>query len=63
MPVRKSGKLPAHTLRQEYALEYGSDCVEVHADALPAGARVLASGRMGRKLAVRHAQNHTTLVS
>lgn len=41
VPVRKPGKLPAHTLRQEYALEYGSDCIEVHADALPAGARVV----------------------
>jgi len=41
VPVRKPGKLPAHTLRQEYALEYGSDCVEVHADAVPPGARVL----------------------
>ncbi|MDG2526241.1 adenine phosphoribosyltransferase [Stenotrophomonas sp. HITSZ_GD] len=41
VPVRKPGKLPAHTLRQEYALEYGSDCIEVHADALPPGARVV----------------------
>jgi len=41
VPVRKPGKLPAHVLRQEYALEYGSDCIEVHADALAAGARVL----------------------
>lgn len=41
VPVRKPGKLPAHTLRQEYALEYGSDCVEVHADAVAPGARVL----------------------
>ncbi len=41
VPVRKPGKLPAHTLRQEYALEYGKDCIEVHADALPAGARVV----------------------
>lgn len=41
VPVRKPGKLPAATLRQEYALEYGSDCLHVHADALPPGARVL----------------------
>lgn len=41
VPVRKPGKLPAHTLRQEYALEYGSDCVEVHADAVAPNARVL----------------------
>jgi len=41
VPVRKPGKLPAHVLRQEYALEYGSDCIEVHADALAPSARVL----------------------
>jgi len=41
VPVRKPGKLPAHTLRQAYALEYGSDCIEVHADAVPPGARIL----------------------
>ncbi|HEY0333495.1 MAG TPA: adenine phosphoribosyltransferase [Stenotrophomonas sp.] len=41
VPVRKPGKLPGHTLRQEYALEYGHDCVEVHADAVAPGARVL----------------------
>ncbi len=41
VPVRKPGKLPGATLRQPYSLEYGADCVEVHADALPPGARVL----------------------
>ena len=41
VPVRKAGKLPAATVREEYALEYGTDCLEVHADALPPGARVL----------------------
>ncbi|MGV8960349.1 MAG: adenine phosphoribosyltransferase [Stenotrophomonas sp.] len=41
VPVRKPGKLPGHVLTQEYALEYGSDRIEVHADALPPGARVL----------------------
>lgn len=41
VPVRKPGKLPGHTLRQEYALEYGSNVLEVHADALAPGARVL----------------------
>ncbi len=40
VPVRKPGKLPGKVLREEYTLEYRSDCVEVHADALPAGARV-----------------------
>ena len=41
VPVRKPGRLPARTLSQEYALEYGTDRLEVHADALPPGARVL----------------------
>ena len=41
VPVRKPGKLPARTLTQDYQLEYGSDRLEIHADALPPGARVL----------------------
>lgn len=41
VPVRKPGKLPAACEREEYALEYGSDALEVHADAIPPGARVL----------------------
>lgn len=41
VPVRKPGKLPGRTLSQTYALEYGQDMLELHADALPAGARVL----------------------
>ena len=41
VPVRKAGKLPAATVREEYALEYGTDSLEVHADAMPPGARVL----------------------
>lgn len=41
VPVRKPGKLPHRTIRQEYALEYGTDVVEMHADALGADARVL----------------------
>jgi adenine phosphoribosyltransferase len=40
-PVRKRGKLPAATLRQTYALEYGEDEVEIHLDALTAGEKVL----------------------
>lgn len=39
--ARKPGKLPAATLREDYALEYGSDAVEVHADALGPDDRVL----------------------
>jgi adenine phosphoribosyltransferase len=34
VPVRKQGKLPHARIRETYALEYGTDCVEVHADAL-----------------------------
>lgn len=41
VPVRKPGKLPGTVLREEYTLEYRSDCIEMHADALPAGARVV----------------------
>lgn len=39
--VRKPGKLPAATLRETYALEYGTDAVEIHADAISQGDRVL----------------------
>ena len=41
IPVRKPGKLPATTLRQEYNLEYGSDAVEIHEDAITKGQQVL----------------------
>jgi len=41
VPVRKPGKLPAETLREEYALEYGTDAVEVHRDAISRGEKVL----------------------
>lgn len=41
VPVRKRGKLPAETIGQDYALEYGHDRVEIHADAIEPGARVL----------------------
>jgi len=40
-PIRKAGKLPAEVISQEYALEYGTDRIEIHKDAFPAGARVL----------------------
>ncbi len=39
--LRKPGKLPREVLRAEYLLEYGSDALEVHADALKPGTRVL----------------------
>ena len=41
VPVRKPGKLPARTVREDYVLEYGTDALEMHADALPSGALVL----------------------
>jgi adenine phosphoribosyltransferase len=41
IPVRKAGKLPAETIRHEYALEYGTDVIEMHKDALSEGTRVL----------------------
>jgi adenine phosphoribosyltransferase len=40
VPARKFGKLPGKTLRERYALEYGEDSLEIHADALEHGARV-----------------------
>ena len=41
VPARKPGKLPHETVSAEYDLEYGIDALEVHADALAGGARVL----------------------
>jgi adenine phosphoribosyltransferase len=41
VPVRKLGKLPAETITVEYALEYGSNTLEIHRDAIGAGQRVL----------------------
>jgi adenine phosphoribosyltransferase len=41
VPARKPGKLPHATVAAEYALEYGIDALEVHADALAGGVRVL----------------------
>lgn len=41
VPIRKPGKLPAETYQIEYSLEYGTNRLEIHRDALTAGARVL----------------------
>ena len=41
VPVRKLGKLPADTISQEYALEYGTACLEIHKDAIQKGQRIL----------------------
>ena len=57
VPARKPGKLPADTVSAEYILEYGVDALEMHADALADGARVLihddllATGGTARALA------------
>jgi adenine phosphoribosyltransferase len=41
VPVRKLGKLPAETITVEYALEYGSNTLEIHRDSIQSGQRVL----------------------
>jgi adenine phosphoribosyltransferase len=41
IPIRKPGKLPGKTIRQTYHLEYGTDALEIHADAVTRGHRVL----------------------
>ncbi len=57
VPARKPGKLPHDTISAEYILEYGVDAMEMHADALAHGARVLlhddllATGGTARALA------------
>ena len=41
IPIRKKGKLPAQTIGCDYALEYGTDRIEVHTDAIADGERIL----------------------
>lgn len=41
VPVRKPGKLPSETVKQDYDLEYGSNTLEIHADAISPGERVI----------------------
>jgi len=41
VPIRKAGKLPAQTIAQEYELEYGTDRIEMHVDAVSEGDNVL----------------------
>lgn len=41
VPIRKSGKLPCKKIKREYSLEYGTDAIEIHADAVQSGEKVL----------------------
>ena len=41
VPIRKKGKLPAETIKHEYELEYGTDIIEIHKDAIKKGDKVL----------------------
>ena len=41
VPVRKPGKLPAETVKEEYSLEYGVDAVEIHRDSIRKGMQVM----------------------
>jgi adenine phosphoribosyltransferase len=41
IPIRKPGKLPYDVVREEYELEYGSDSLEIHRDAVSAGDRIV----------------------
>lgn len=41
IPIRKPGKLPHHVTRQDYDLEYGTDAIEIHSDAVNPGDRIL----------------------
>ncbi len=41
VPVRKPGKLPARAVKESYALEYGTDALEIHEDAVTPGQRVV----------------------
>jgi adenine phosphoribosyltransferase len=41
VPIRKKGKLPAETVGQDYELEYGTDRIEIHVDAVAEGERIL----------------------
>jgi len=41
IPIRKKGKLPREVIREEYTLEYGTDIIEIHKDALKKGDRIV----------------------
>lgn len=68
VPIRKKGKLPWKTIGQEYKLEYGTDVVEVHEDAVAPGQKVLivddliATGGTAEAAALLIAQSGGTAV-
>jgi adenine phosphoribosyltransferase len=41
IPIRKQGKLPSTTISEQYELEYGTDCLEIHEDAIDQGERII----------------------
>jgi len=53
VPVRKLGKLPYKTISEEYALEYGTNTVEIHADAITPGQKVLIVDDCSPRAALR----------
>lgn len=62
VPIRKRGKLPSTTHARAYGLEYGSDELEIHTDAVPAGSKVLlvddvlaTGGTIGAGIELLHA--------
>jgi len=60
VPIRKKGKLPGKTVKQEYQLEYGTDIIEIHDDALKKGASDRRSPCNGRHRAgLGHADRKT----
>lgn len=58
IPIRKPGKLPAEKIRREYALEYGTNVLEVHSDAVERGQRVLIVDDLLATGGTAHASAH-----
>lgn len=58
IPIRKKGKLPGEVERFEYQLEYGTDCIEIHKDAILPGQRVLVMDDLMATGGTMHASIH-----
>ena len=58
IPIRKKGKLPAEVERFEYQLEYGTDCIEIHKDAIKPGQKVLVMDDLMATGGTMHASIH-----